>query len=255
MDKRANFDTANNSDVLHSLSRRSCRRQWTDRLGRTTLGVCIALVLAACMTAFAVGHELKVRELARLARSSLIGLMPYEQASARHKLVGCDAARDERILLACVSALAGLAHSDAALTAAADVAQGERAVTALLRIVPRSGEARIAAALLASTGQHPEERARAISAVGASYHLLPYSHDAGLWRIWYASRNWQALAPDVRQSVGAEAVWLASIGKNGRDAVKSALKGTPPYSSVMAHLPCPTCPRAAVPSATANNRL
>ncbi|WP_340318239.1 hypothetical protein [Rhizorhabdus argentea] len=227
--------------------------QWADQLGRTTFGVCIALVLAACLAAFAVGHELKVRELARLARSSLIGLMPYEQASARHKLVGCDAARDERILMACVSALAGLIHSDTALTAAADAAKGERAVTALIRIVPRSGEARIAAALLASAGQRTEDRARALSAVGVSYRLLPYSHDAGLWRIWYASRNWHALAPDVRQSVGAEAVWLASIGKDGRDAVKSALKGTPPYSSVVSRLPCPTCPWDAPSTKAAND--
>lgn len=242
MGKRAHPDNdADALDVPRRLSRRLCFRQWGDRLGRTTLGVCIALVLATCLAAFAVGHELKVRELARLGRSSLIGFMPYEQASARHKLVGCDAARDERILLSCVSALAGLARGDADLTAAADVAQGERVVTALIRIVPRSGEARIAAALLASTGQRAEARARAVSAVKASYRLLPYSHDAGLWRIWYASRNWQALPPDVRHSVDAEAVWLASIGKDDRDAVKSALKGTPPYSSVMARLPCPTC--------------
>lgn len=143
----------------------------------------------------------------------------------------CGEMNDPRQLLSCVSGYALLSRSDRSA-----VAEGERTYARLMAIAPRSGEGRIAGAMLSATGIGTADRARALDRLRESYAFLPYSRDAGLWRSWFVARHWAIAPADLRRSSVKEAVWFARLGYWQRQQVKAALGPTPAWVPISLRL-------------------
>lgn len=203
------------------------------RLNFVAFGVC---VVGFCMALAVLKAELKLYRLSHAARVAIAGLPPAELALVGEALTGCESARDERILLACVYGYAGLARvEDDAMMQISDRVHGRIAASALGALVPGSGEAQVAIAFLESSVSGSDKTPNA--AIMKSYRRAPYLRDAGLWRLWYASHHWSGLDVQTQRAVLAEAVWYGSLGKNDRDAATAAVLGTPVFVPFALRLP------------------
>jgi hypothetical protein len=196
------------------------------------------VVLGSVLSASVLAYEIEVDRVVSAARSALLGLQPARENAQSRALADCEDTRDERVLVACLSGIAGLARSSSEpAIKAREIARGRRGAARVGTQIPQSGETLTAIALLESSADDAGAQERAIAALTKSYRSAPYLRKSGLWRLWYAGHHWDALAPQTRRAVLAEAVWYGTLGKTDRDAVVSALFDTPAFVRMLIRLP------------------
>lgn len=197
--------------------------------GGVRLPLVVAAILLAVVASGDLLRELRVASadaaLDDLSRDAEQGARPLAPAPRPGGLFDSPRAQvDRALLLGRSSAMAPAPHDALASRARALV---DRALTAR----PDWGEALVVSAYLASL-DHGGTR-RALADLANSYTGAPYLREAGLWRIGFALRHWDAVGPTTRLHVLDEAIWLTGVEPERYEMIFDRFRQSPAYVPLM----------------------